>query len=626
MSKTDKDSDSSTNMSKLKIILVDSTSSIDKIKKMVKNQRNFKIITFDYNSHKYLSKNKIIHKISDDFLNEDELQEIHDESFNLTKWYEGEFSDSLQFENINLGRVFYVEFHHFLLPFLKKVFEIKKIVEELSNVEFIASSRLFDIVKNFNSSVTYLDEDKKLYEDFLDDSIRLRITDSMKLNISRNSYQKLKKSSEKIISNITTNEIEDGKKSVLFIEFNPIKYEKLLETSKEHSLNFVLFNRRQPSIWNLGSYKIIKKSNCIIAKANDVMNADVIKKIEKDQESLIKDIEVFWKNEKFFETFFIFKGISFWSIIKPIFLRLCTSRMIEAVREINITKRVLEKFNISSVVCWSENGFNEQIAIGMSKKLDKKVILLQHGLYVDSINSVSQNKFSGVLPTNSDKFLVWGNVLADYAKNIGIPNNMIKVIGSPSYDSIFDNKDKGKYKKHILIATTSTSNKIGDFLVKNRENYEDTILSICKTLKKMKKEIVIKVHPFEEEEHVTQLIKEFDSKIKVIKKGNIVSLIKSCEVFISLDISTTILEAQIINKPVISITTGKIPYNDESTIFTSDSCVKVEIQDFENEIKKILQDKDYNSNVIKKGSDFLNKYVSNQGAASSAFLSFLEKF
>ena len=251
---------------------------------------------------------------------------------------------------------------------------------------------------------------------------------------------------------------------------------------------------------------------------------------------------------------------------------------------------------------------------------------MQHGLYVDSVDSVSQNEFSGVLPRNSDNFLVWGDVMAQYTKNIGVPESAIEVIGSPSYDSIFDKKDEDGHKKYILIATTSTSNKIGDFLVKNRESFENTILSACKTLEKMGKDIIIKTHPFEEEEeYVTQIVKTLDSKIKVIKKGDIIPLIKSCEIFIALDMSTTILEAQLLKKPVISINTGIIPFNDESTIFKLDSCDRVKIEDFEGTVYKILHDRDYNLNVIRRGTNFLNKYVSNQGKASSALLSFLEK-
>jgi len=242
--------------------------------------------------------------------------------------------------------------------------------------------------------------------------------------------------------------MKNEEKSVLFVEFDPIKYEKLFKISKEYSFNFILFNRRRSSIWNLKSYNIIKNSNCIIANA--------------DHE-----------------------------------------------------------------------------------------------------------------------------------------------------------------EKHILIATT-TSNKIGDFLIKNRENYEETILKICQSLENMGKEVIIKIHPFEDEEYVTELVKKLNPKIKVIKKGDIIPLIKSCEVFISLDMSTTILEAQLLKKPVITINTGKVPYNDESSIFKSNSCDRVKIEEFEKTITKIIHDNDYKLDLIRRGTDFFNEYVSNQGNASKKLFSCLE--
>ena len=160
--------------------------------------------------------------------------------------------------------------------------------------------------------------------------------------------------------------MKNEEKSVLFVEFDPIKYEKLFKISKEYSLNFILFNRRRPSIWNLKSYNIIKNSNCIIANADDVLDENLNDIIREEQEEIVKKIERFWDKEEFFESHFIFDDESFWKIIKNDFLKLCTSRMKEAIYEINITKRIFEKFKISSIVCWSENGFNEQIAISLS--------------------------------------------------------------------------------------------------------------------------------------------------------------------------------------------------------------------------------------------------------------------
>ena len=607
-----------------KIILLDSINTIDKIKKELTNLTDVRIITFDYISHKNLLKNNITHEISDDFLDEKDIQLIQNESLNLTKWYDNELNDVLNYEEINLGRTFYVEFHQYLLQILKKILELKKITKELSNMELIVSPGLFQIAKEFHSSLRQLNIKIEKSESFLDDSIKFRLTNTVKFDISKKSYQKLKKSSEKIFSNITSNEMKDGVGSILFIEFDPIKYRKLFEISKNYSLNLILFNRRRPSIWNLKSYKIIKNSSCIIA--DNIIDQEAENIIQNEQKKIMVKIENLWNNEKFFESHFIFDGIPFWKIIKNDFLKLCSNRIKEAISEINITKRVFEKFKISSIVCWSENGFNEQIAIGLSQKMKKSIFLLQHGLYTDSTDSVYQNEFSGVLPRNSDNFFTWGDITKQYVRDIGIPETKIEIIGSPSYDTIFDESGIENEQKHILIATTSTSNKIGDFLIKDKENFEKTIVSICKTLEKMGKEIVIKIHPFEEEEYVTELVRKLNSKISIIKKGNIIPLIKNCEVFIALDMSTTILEAQLLKKPVISINTQKIPYNDGSSVFESNSCDRVKIEDFQKTMEKILYDENYRKKLIERGTNFLNRYVSNQGNASKKLLSYFEEF
>ena len=317
---------------KKKIILLDSIYSIDNFKRELINFQDARIITFDYITHKNLLKNKIKHEISDDFLDENEYELIQNESINLTKWYEGDvLDDSIKYEDVNLGRIFYVEFHHYLLQILKKILEIKKIVKEQQDVDFITSPKLFKIVKEFHSSVSKFEMEEN--DDFLDDSIKFRLTNNMKFDVSRKSYQKLKGTSEKIFSNIRSNEIKNEEKSFLFVEFDPIKYEKLFKISKEQSLNFILFNRRRPSIWNLKSYQIIKNSNCIIANADDVLNENVNSIIQNEQEKIVKDIEKLWEKEEFFKSHFVFDYISFWKIIKNDFLKLCTNRMKEAINE-----------------------------------------------------------------------------------------------------------------------------------------------------------------------------------------------------------------------------------------------------------------------------------------------------
>ena len=106
------------------IVLFESDTNLKNVKKFISKNESL-IITFDYKSHEILSRRKIPHKISDSFLGEKDIHFLQKETYRLTKWFETEVSDSITYENINLGELFYIDFYFILLPIMKKFFEIK---------------------------------------------------------------------------------------------------------------------------------------------------------------------------------------------------------------------------------------------------------------------------------------------------------------------------------------------------------------------------------------------------------------------------------------------------------------------------------------------------------------------
>ena len=86
----------------------------------------------------------------------------------------------------------------------------------------------------------------------------------------------------------------------------------------------------------------------------------------------------------------------------------------------------MKKHNFTSIVVWSENGFNEQIMISLAKKYKIPIILLQHGTYVDDLKAKDFNIFSGILPIKSDWFSVWGKEMLEYSKKCGISEKKSK--------------------------------------------------------------------------------------------------------------------------------------------------------------------------------------------------------
>jgi UDP-N-acetylglucosamine 2-epimerase len=275
------------------------------------------------------------------------------------------------------------------------------------------------------------------------------------------------------------------------------------------------------------------------------------------------------------------------------------------------------------VLVWSENGFNEQIVIGLAKKLKIPVILLQHGLYYDSPEALEFNQFGGVLPVESDIIACWGNSFKESLVKWGFASEKIKTIGHPPFDDIFEIKNLAKEKKFVLLATSSpTMNIVSDLSIQTRMHYYDSILKICKTLTKLNKTLVIKLHPADEID-VTDIAKTVDQKIRVVKKGNIIDFLKLCEYVIVTDISTVMIEALILGKPVISISTKNRNYLGNAKIFTSNAVIQTNLDDFEVTLNNFLHSADMQKKLANTANDFLTDYLSNQGHASQKLVEFL---
>lgn len=600
------------------VLLINFPFDINKLKK-TKNDTNPIIITFDYASHKILVDNKIEHDLSDNFLTGDDINKIQQNSYDLTKWYDHQtVSKLLEYDGINIGGLFYVEFHYFLLPFLKRFTELIKIYKKYDKKQFIATFDLYNIAKSLNPNTKSFDNGKK-QEDFLYDTIKLPVTGSFNFSIKRSHYQYLKKISEKIIQKLIGKQ-NLPKHAILLAEFDPIRYENLLTLSSKFGVDFVLFNRRRPAIWNLESYSIIKKSKAFVATDHNTANSQLYATIKDKQQEFIAKLGLLWEKDDYFRTFFSLES-SFWDIIKSNFKNLCEKRTLEAIREIEISKELLLKHDIHCVIIWSESGFNEQIIINLAKKLSIKTVLLQHGIIVDEPQTFEFNKFSGIFPINSDKYVVWGETIKEYAITCGVPEEKIHTLGSPSYDKI---KKKFNQKKNTILLAVTAPRKIHvkGYLVKELENYEIMIETICKTVYSNNKKLIIKTHPFQEEHDIAELVKKTNSSIKIVKRGSILSAAESCESIISVGVSSAIFETQLMGKPVITL---QVPYDiGTPQILRTNSCLKTTIEDLPDVIRK-LDDEKYKKNIVENASKLLSKNLAHIGHASEDLLLFLKR-
>lgn len=606
-----------------KILLVDSSFGVDSLR----GKKNLyqKIITFDFDSHMILSDHKIPHEISDRYLNISELREIQQKTFELSKWSkQKEISKLVEYEEINLGNLMYNDFMDFIAGFLKKFCEVVKIIQMHQNCEFVASDRLFDMAKILSNSVK-LDNQKVIVptHEFVKHSYRLG-QQSISITLSKEKYLKLKNLSEFFLQKVFKfDKPKNNERYVLLVEFDPTKYKTLLLTQKAPYQNFLLYNRRWPTIWNLESFNVIRKSNCRAATFKTLTSNDLQTKIEEAKNSTKKSLQDLW-SQSFFDTFFSFRGISFWIALKPFFEEKLEPKMKEVVQEIEIAKKLFEKYCFSTVLILSEIGPNEQIMLHLAKKNGIPVILMQHGLPYETNEASERNNLSGFFPNFSDNMIVWGDLTKKYLVNSGIEPSKLKPLGNPIYDDLFNIKNtKGET---ILLATSPPmKDLVYDNLVETNERYRDAIENICKIVTKLNRKLVIKLHPSLVDFDIELMAKKINNEIVIIKSGSIFPLIEDCKLLLTFDLSTTILEAQILKKPVVSIRLKDYGFG-ESEIFKTASCVTTSIQDLEQILNKILTDDSYKQEIIKSGNKFVNQYLANKESASKIILDFLKKF
>ena len=609
------------------IVLFESSTNLKNIEKFISKNDSI-IITFDYKSHELLTLRKVSHKVSDSFLDEKDIHFLQKETYRLTKWFETKVSDSITYDNINLGELFYIDFYFILLPIMKKFFEVMRIIKKHPNAKFFASSDHYEIIKQFSQSVISLGG-KKLSTKFYLDMISNRFEIGGKnftINLSKKRYNSLKKLSEKIMIK-KIQKMNPSKKTILFTEFDPLRYSKIFSPELRDISNILLYNRRRPTIWNLQSLSILKKSGCGIISENHLMDKTLSNSIQKNGELSENFIQSLLNHEDFLESFFAISGASFWQSIKHNFIQLCKSRFKNALTEIMLAKKLFEEFTPSAVIVLSEMGFQEQILIQVAKKFQTSVILLQHGLYFDDKAAFEANQFLGVVPNRSDKIAVWGPVEKKYLEECKIPLKKIQVIGNPYFDELFEehNQTLDENKRFVLLAAQSPN--VGSFVIdaqaKTMEKYLESIRTICNTVLKADKELIIKLHPDPAELDITSFVQKIDPNIQVIKTGSISDLIRSCDVLVTIDISTVTLEAQIFEKPVISVSVKNYNIGDDNcSFFKSKSCIRTEIQNFEMNFNRLLQDQEFKRETINRGKKYVDNYLSNKGNASQKLIEF----
>ena len=603
------------------IVIFDNPSDYKKLLNLKKNQE-FKIIATNYSSYEILKKNNIPCILSDIFLTKNERTLIQKTAFDLSNWHdELDAKKFLMYKDVNLGSLIQSEFINILVNFLKSFFELYKISLTNKNTNFFCSGINYKILKLFSSNVRILSQSDESFDFSPLDSLKIGFkigtdTKNIELKLSKNVYSKLKSLAEKF-SNYSTSrkDIDKISKHILFSEINTINFEQFFLEIKDP---FVVFNRRQPLVWNKKTLNLIKNSGCIIQNEHSLVSSELKKNIQHSTFLINKNIESLFSNDLFFSKFFQIQNNSFWKVFSPYFIKFFKKRTRENIFEIELACELFEKFDFSLVVINNEVGPNEKIISQLSKARKIPIFLNQHGLIFDTKEAFQMNMHHGIIPRISDYSVVWGEVDYEYRKSIGISEGTVFTVGSPIYDNFINSIEPYHETDYVLLATSGpTKENIFDLPIEIIQKNIQTIRSVCKILTKINKKLIIKMHPSPDEFDPTEIANAINPKIKIVKSGKISTLIKNSKFVIVIDFSSVILDSYLLNKPVISLSVK----NNEFGIpfaFKNNSCICTNVDELEN-IIHLLDDQKFYNEMVKNGKKSASKYLTTTNSSKKLY-------
>ena len=235
------------------------------------------------------------------------------------------------------------------------------------------------------------------------------------------------------------------------------------------------------------------------------------------------------------------------------------------------------------------------------------------------------NVAKGALPIKSDHYLCWGKISEEYSKRMEIKSEKVHSVGSAVFDGVtFDEQNCSK-KDYVLLATGSpTKEHASDLTVEIIEKNMDAVKKICQVVTKYNKKLIIKTHPSPDELDPSFIAKQVNPEIKVIKEGKISPLIQSCDLLIINDLTSPILDAYILKKPVISLRVTDNGWG-IPTAFKNNSCIVTDLEKFDDDLKNVLNNESVRNQLITDGEKSSKEYLAYQNNGSNKLIAFLEE-
>ena len=616
------------------IFLVDESVDMNILKSKVKEYDNIRIISYDYYTHKSLNNLGLNHEKIEDYLDEEDRLLIDEKVIELsTNWYKHEsLQKYLKYEDINLGSLLEMEFTKYFFNILKKFIGTMRIIEKEKPEMVVTSLLLSRIITTFPDKVksipiNTIEKSPELFFDKIEIKFNLG-KKPIVFQISRKNFLIIKKIAEKITSSVFKlkfNMKDSLQDSILLLDFNPILYGDLMTELGKTKKQVILLNQRRPAIMNFKSLNVVKNANCKVLSLDDLLDPEIVSKIEMEKNKIQKKLDELWNLDVFNEIFLI-EGYSMWETIRTSFSNICLNRFMECIFKIQLTKKLFDKINVKSILEWAHKAVEERIILIEANKRKIPITTLQHGTMTLNEKFARYRSITPFFPSDGAKMAIWGKLMMELNLKNGINENELIVSGSPRHD-IFFKKKNYRTGGTILIAGTSfvEINCSGNDS-ESYEKFENMIKTICESSTNIHdKKLAVKMHPAPLYFDVKKVIHSVDTSIPIYYDKDLITLLQMSDVVIALNYSTIILDAMILGVPTITIIIEDQGYEEEFPIKSGATLCVRDPQNFEKALNDVLYDMKIRNELISKGYQFVDMCLSNQGNASKYLADVISK-
>ena len=330
--------------------------------------------------------------------------------------------------------------------------------------------------------------------------------------------------------------------------------------------------------------------------------------------------------EKLPSNIYTYEGKSIWGIIAPKFKEYFLETFPRLAKNIDLFESILKRKMIKGIVLNHDLWELQRLCVELSKKHNIPSLIVQHGVFGEKGEEI----------IFADKIAVWGKMCVDIYKDFGNDSRKCVVTGNPKHDKLYFNplplesRDRicrklniDTQKPIVLLLSESAQNHILSSFI-NKDRGAMTIAYLVKAMLSLPdKQLVVKLHPFEDKATALGIIKHFKAKnVTVVKDIDLYSLINASDIVITRESSAT-LKAMILKKPIITLNFEKrpdivpfAPYGASLGVYKP--------QDILSTIEKVFSDNSLIERLQTRSQCFINDYAYKiDGQSSKRVLNFI---